>query len=107
MMRAVDRVFGHLLLVVLTEVLFVVLVLQNPGAWFDKDWGAFVAFGLGALGIPWTLPVPYLVTQDKAGLAVIVLLLAPLVNLFLRLMGVYVGADRADRPGEPFRDEGR
>ncbi len=97
MSRLLDRVFGHLLLVVLTEALFVVLVLQNPGAWFDKAWGAFVAFGLGALGIPWTLPVPYLITQDKVGPAVLVLLLAPVVNLFLRVVGVHVGADRAER----------
>lgn len=96
MVHALDRVFGHLLLVVVTEVLFVVLVLQNPGAWFDKPWGAFVAFGLGALGLPWTLPVPYLVTQDGAVAPVLVLLLAPLVNLFLRFIGVYVGADKAD-----------
>lgn len=96
MVHALDRVFGHLLVVVLAEVLFVVLVLQNPGAWFDKPWGAFVAFGLGALGLPWTLPVPYLVTQDGALAPVLVLVLAPLVNLFLRFVGVYVGADKAD-----------
>ncbi len=105
MNRVLDRVFGQLLLVVLTEVLFVVLVLQNPGVWFDKPWGAFVAFGLGALGLPWTLPVPYLITQDKASLAVVVLLLAPAVNLFLRAVGIHVGADRADRPGEPMTTE--
>lgn len=106
MSRVLDRVFGHLLLVVLTEALFVVLVLQNPGAWFDKTWGAFVAFGLGALGIPWTLPVPYLITQDKVGPAVLVLLVAPLVNLFLRAVGIHVGADRAERVGlDPREDQ--
>ncbi len=77
------------------------LVLQNPGAWFDKTWGAFVAFGLGALGLPWTLPVPYLLTQDRVWPAVAILLAAPLVNLFLRAVGVHLGVDRADRPGEP------
>jgi hypothetical protein len=95
MTNALDRVFGHLLLVVATEALFVVLVLQNPGAWYDKHWGAFVAFGLGGLGIPWTLPVPYLITQDGALAPVLILLLAPLVNLFLRFIGFYVGADKA------------
>ena len=93
MTHALDRVFGHLLLVIVTEVLFVVLVLQHPGSWFDKSWGAFVAFGLGALGLPWTLPVPYLITQDGALAPVLILLMAPLVNLFLRFVGVYVGAD--------------
>lgn len=95
MTNALDRVFGQLLLVVATEALFIVLVLQNPGAWYDKTWGAFVAFGLGGLGIPWTLPVPYLITQDGALAPVLILLLAPLVNLFLRFMGFYVGADKA------------
>ena len=95
MTNALDRVFGHLLLVVVTEALFVVLVLQNPGAWYDKHWGALVAFGLGGLGIPWTLPVPYLITQDGALAPVLILLLAPLVNLFLRFIGFYVGADKA------------
>ena len=95
MTNALDRVFGHLLLVVVTEALFIVLVLQNPGAWYDKPWGAFVAFGLGGLGIPWTLPVPYLITQGGALAPVLILLLAPLVNLFLRFIGFYVGADKA------------
>ena len=97
MVQALDRIFGHLLLLVVTQALFVVLVLQNPGAWFDKPWGAFVAFGLGALGLPWTLPVPYLVTENGVLAPVLVLLLAPVVNLFLRFVGVYVGADKAER----------
>ena len=95
-----DRVFGQLLLVAATEVLFVVLVLQNPGAWFDKTWGAFVAFGLGALGLPWTLPVPYLITRGSVGPAVAILLVSPVVNLFLRAVGIHIGADRAPRPGD-------
>lgn len=96
MTAALDRVFGHLLLLVVAEVLFVVLVLQNPGAWFDKTWGAFVAFGLGALGMPWTFTVPYLVTEGGGVVPAVILLVAPLVNLFLRFMGYYLRVDRRE-----------
>ena len=96
MTAALDRVFGHLLLVVLTEVLFVVLVLQNPGAWFDKTWGAFVAFALGALGMPWTFTVPHLVTQGGGLVPAVILLVGPVVNLFLRFMGYYLRVDRRE-----------
>lgn len=98
MSDALDKVFGHLLVLVLTEVVFVVLVLQSPGHWFDKSYGAFSAFALGALGIPWTLPVPYLVTEGGGVVPAVVLLLAPLVNLFLRFMGYYLRADSARIP---------
>ena len=94
MTAALDRVFGHLVLVVVAEVLFFVLVLQNPGAWFDKTWGAFVAFGLGALGMPWTFTVPHLVTEGGGWVPAVILMVGPVVNLFLRGVGYYLRVDR-------------
>ena len=96
--RALDRVFGHLLLVVLCEVVFVLLVLRGSGTWFDDRWGALTAFALGGLGLPWTLPVPYLVTEGGGAAPVAVLLVAPVVNLFLRAVGYWLRADGADVP---------
>lgn len=96
MTAALERVLGHLVLLVVAEVLFFVLVLQNPGAWFDKTWGAFVAFGLGALGMPWTLTVPHLVTEGGGVVPAVILLIGPLVNLFLRFMGYYLRVDRRE-----------
>lgn len=99
--RALDRVFGHLLLVVACEVVFVLLVLQGTGTWYDDRWGALTAFALGGLGLPWTLPVPYLVTEGGVAAPVAVLLLAPVVNLFLRAVGYWLRADGAAVPVDP------
>ena len=81
MSAALDRVFGHLVLVVLLEVLFVVLLLESAGPWYDHRWGVLVAFALGALGAPLTVLVPYLLTHDNAFAPVVLLIAAPLVNL--------------------------
>lgn len=93
--HALDRVFGQLVTVVVLEVLFVVLLLQAAGPWYDHRWGVLVAFALGGMGAPLTLLVPYLITHDNAVAPVVLLLAAPVVNLVLRLIGHYLRLDRA------------
>lgn len=95
MNAALDKVFGHLLLVALCEVLFVVLLLQADGPWHAQRYGVLAGLALGALGAPLTVLVPYLLAHDNGFAAVVLLVAAPLVNLFLRFMGVYLRADQA------------
>ncbi len=108
MVQALDKVFGHLLLVVLCEVLFVLLVLAGDGPWFEQRYGVLAALGLGALGVPVTVLVPYLVTQDNAFSAVVLLVSAPPAVLLMRFLGVYLRADGAtillDLPDRPSDD---
>lgn len=101
MSDALDRVFGHLVLVVLCEVVFLVLVLQSDGPWYEQRYGVLGALGLGALGIPVTVLVPYLVTQQNGFGAVVLLVVSPLVVLMLRFFGIYLKVDRAGIAVDP------
>ena len=92
--HALDRVMGQLLTVLVLEVLFVVLLLQADGPWYDQRWGVLVAFCLGGLGAPLTLLVPFLLAQDNTVAPVVLLLAAPVANLVLRFLGHYVRLDR-------------
>jgi len=110
MTEALDKVFGHLVLVVLCEVLFLLLVLQADGPWYEQRYGVLAALGLGALGVPFTVLVPYLVTQQNGFGAVGLLLAAPPALLLLRFIGVYLRADQAGiavdpEPGSDIDDE--
>ncbi len=96
-----DKIFGHLLLVVLCEVLFLVLLLQADGPWHEQRYGVLAGLGLGTLGAPLTLLVPYLLAQDNGFAAVVMLVAAPAVNLFLRGAGIHLRADQAKSPLEP------
>jgi hypothetical protein len=101
MTQALDRVFGHLLLVVVLEVVFVVQVATVGVEFYDSSWGVLVAFGLGALGAPTTLLVPYLLLHDNAFAAFVLLVAAPPVTLVLRFIGVYLRVDRRPEPLAP------
>ena len=100
MTEALDRVFGQFLLVVSLEVLFVVLLLASSGPWYDHRWGVLVGFALGGLGAPLTVLVPFLLTHDNTFAPAVLLLAAPVVNLMLRLFGIYLRVDRATDPVE-------
>lgn len=101
MNEALDRVFGHLALVLLLEVVFVLLLVQDGAAFYEQRWGILVAFALGALGAPLTVLVPYLLTHGNAFAPVVLLIAAPLVNLLLRFFGVYLRVDRAGITVDP------
>ena len=104
MTAALDRVFGHFVLVLALEVAFIVLLLQNGVAFYDHSWAVLVAFALGGLGAPLTLLVPYLLTHDNAFAPVVLLIAAPLVNLLLRFAGIYLKVDQAKVPVDPIED---
>lgn len=98
MSAALDKVFGHLLLVVLLEAVFVAQVATSGIAFYSSGWGVLVAFALGALGAPVTLLVPWLLVHDNAFAAFVLLLAAPAVTLAIRFIGAYL---RVDRPADP------
>jgi hypothetical protein len=93
--HALDRVFGQLLLVAVCEVLFFVLVLQAAGPWYEQRYGVLAGLVLGALGAPLTILVPFLLSHDNGFASIVLLVAAPVVNLLLRFLGVYLRADQA------------
>ncbi|MCW2501501.1 MAG: hypothetical protein JWN87_3177 [Frankiales bacterium] len=101
MSEALDRVFGHLLLVVVLEAVFIAQVATSGVEFYNSSWGVLVAFALGALGAPWTLLVPYLLTHDNVFAAFVLLLAAPAITLVLRFIGVYLRVDRPIAPLPP------
>ena len=96
MSRALDKVFGQLLLVVVCELAFLVLLLRADGPWYEQRYGVLAGLGLGALGAPLTVLVPYLLTHENGFAAVVLLVAAPLVNLLLRFLGSYLRVDSVE-----------
>jgi hypothetical protein len=101
MVHALDKVFGHLVLLVVLELAVVVPAIVGGGLAYHGAWGLLAVIALGGLGLPFTVLVPWMITNDQVFLPVTLLIAAPIGVFLLRFIGYYL---RVDQPKNSLAD---